>query len=284
MSFAEQRGSRRGFTLIELLVVVAIIALLISILLPSLNEARRQARSIICLNNLRTQGNVEHFYAEDNRGWYCRGIAGYNSGNEWGHYCTIALRYYDPDLKFDQNLWNPAVMRPVRDFVKQVKQFQCPDHPYPWNPFDYVSNAFPLPYTVADIDYDVAGGGFNGDKYRGQDAPDYAEMFKIDELTKAGLSASRYIFVSESHISLASETEMGEIGGELRYHSVFLTSQMPFGVYPRIANDRRHPGGINNLFWDGSGHTLSVASLDTGYGTSIGLRIRWFAPPPVGYE
>ena len=54
-----------GFTLIELLVVVAIIALLISILLPSLSKARAQARTTLCMSRIGQFGKAFMIYAED---------------------------------------------------------------------------------------------------------------------------------------------------------------------------------------------------------------------------
>lgn len=58
---------REAFTLIEVLVVVAIIALLIAILMPSLGKAREQARSAVCLANLHRLGHAVVFYTEQYR-------------------------------------------------------------------------------------------------------------------------------------------------------------------------------------------------------------------------
>ncbi|MEP0845453.1 MAG: prepilin-type N-terminal cleavage/methylation domain-containing protein [Phycisphaerae bacterium] len=67
-----QRGAghlRGGFTLIELLVVVAIIAMLISILLPSLGQAKEQAKTSVCGVNQRSIGQAVVACMEENRGY-----------------------------------------------------------------------------------------------------------------------------------------------------------------------------------------------------------------------
>ncbi|MEP0844429.1 MAG: prepilin-type N-terminal cleavage/methylation domain-containing protein [Phycisphaerae bacterium] len=61
---------RHGFTLLEVMVVAAIIALLLAILVPSLDSARRQARRTLCASNLAQQARAWHAYLNDNRGFF----------------------------------------------------------------------------------------------------------------------------------------------------------------------------------------------------------------------
>ncbi len=60
----------KAFTLIELLVVIAIISLLVSILLPSLDRARRHARTVVCAGNVRQVGVAMQLYLADNHQHY----------------------------------------------------------------------------------------------------------------------------------------------------------------------------------------------------------------------
>lgn len=95
------RTARRAFTLIELLVAVAIIALLIGILLPSLGKAREAGRAAVCLSNQRQIGAAAMMYAQERKDYTPRDSG---SCEQWPGHPTQPL---NPQ-------W-PLVLRPYLD-------------------------------------------------------------------------------------------------------------------------------------------------------------------------
>ena len=95
----------RGFTLVELLVVIGIIALLISILLPSLQKAREAAKNAVCLSNLRGLGQAVFIYQTMNKGWFPP-VYGYDVGTY-----PYSTGYKDADKLFWDLLGLPPSSR-----------------------------------------------------------------------------------------------------------------------------------------------------------------------------
>ncbi len=102
----DQRKSLQ-FTLIELLIVIAIIAILASMLLPALKQARARAKQIACLSNLKQVGSSLNLYASDFNGWNPAYYIG-NDGN-----------YVYPQSTLNEYIKSDAVWRCPSDKGKE---------------------------------------------------------------------------------------------------------------------------------------------------------------------
>ncbi|MBP7745996.1 MAG: type II secretion system protein [Phycisphaerae bacterium] len=148
--------TRRGlaFTLIELLVVVAIIALLMSILLPTLGAAKGRARQVMCRNNMRQLSMAFVRYAND----YMDLLPG-NAFDRLADWLGPA-NAEGPGLT-DEQLWYNMDCTPEKGTIfpymgQQPKSYFCPDHErFPQDgstPVKRYSYTSPMILTGAPID------------------------------------------------------------------------------------------------------------------------------------
>lgn len=94
---------KKVFTLIELLIVIAIIAILASMLLPALRNARGKAREIQCLGNLKQLGVCFSLYGEDYNG----AVAGSSSSSWPNNIWAILIPPYYGVPKNPTGVWYP---------------------------------------------------------------------------------------------------------------------------------------------------------------------------------
>lgn len=186
-------GRHRGFTLIELLVVIAIIGVLVSLLLPAVQQAREAARRSQCKNNMKQLGLALHNYHDAfsifppsaiNPGSYTSTtlFPGKPVRNFTGY--LMLLPYLDQGPLYNQINFNIASDRAdwmgsgggtdvQADVIsKPLQVFRCPtDVPYrePWtdptNNMYYIRNAYRVSYGfVSNVDeYSLTSGNYMQD-------------------------------------------------------------------------------------------------------------------------
>ncbi len=165
-NFGDRRRMPRGFTLIELLVVVAIIALLISILLPALHGAREQARTVVCGQKLGDLGKGLNTYFAENNEW----IPGVNTtGVATRRVDGVGGALENPSMPVQSFDWMTPILSPniemkagwVDRWLELVNEFRCPsqsgyrsvvysDSGVPGNVLDDINSRtwFPLSYLM----------------------------------------------------------------------------------------------------------------------------------------
>jgi len=126
-----QRFQVSAFTLIELLVVIAIIAVLMGILMPSLNRAREQGKRISCMNNMKQLLLGWNMYAEENNEKIVFSITGrdYETNNSYGgstrkrQKCWV---YYMGASALEEEQREGLRDGGLFPYIKDEKLFRCP--------------------------------------------------------------------------------------------------------------------------------------------------------------
>jgi len=118
---------KKAFTLVELLVVIAIIALLMAILMPSLQAARAQAQRVVCLSHLGQLGLGWVCYAQDNDELIVNGRPGENKECADGTYETGWIL----GVKTLNNASEEDCIKQIKDgelwlYIQDYKLYACP--------------------------------------------------------------------------------------------------------------------------------------------------------------
>jgi prepilin-type N-terminal cleavage/methylation domain-containing protein/prepilin-type processing-associated H-X9-DG protein len=271
MSPTHARNPRTGFTLVELLVVIGIIALLMSILLPSLSRARRAANSVKCLAALREIGNGFNIYAANfrntwpvavhlygnpaaplpngvERRWYDL-IAPYVSGNNSMQTATDIEK-----IRKNSVVWGCPEWRKTIEYDGSVTDKLRPGYGMQYYPgyFDNYASTGPAPSAVT---------GPNNDSPLAYIRPGltghYPRLSKWTKASDRGLVADSVTHIlGTPHAFKRSSTTFYPLSNSPSFQIDAARHLRPGASRQQILTSK----GLNMLFCDG--HAASVSVLD----------------------
>ncbi len=142
------RPDSRAFTLIEMLVVIAIIAILMSLLLPAVQSAREAGRRIQCTNNLKQFGLALHNYADVNNSLPMQGT--FRPGSTFTGYSahTRILPYMEQRNLYDAVNYDVGFSAQPNICRMRVAAFRCPSDPLDGTRMDAGVEFYPTNYGV----------------------------------------------------------------------------------------------------------------------------------------
>jgi competence protein ComGC len=120
---------RSGFTLIDLLVSIAVVAVLIGILLPSLRMVHETSRRVVCASNLRQIGLGLHMYTTESDDFIPPSMVTNGSAAYWGLTGDpMFLRLDGRSRGFEELLWDGMGLLFADDYLADGEIFYCPAH------------------------------------------------------------------------------------------------------------------------------------------------------------
>lgn len=180
--------ARKAFTLIELLVVIAIIALLLAILMPTLNIAKEKAAGVVCLANLNNMGKAWYAYSSENHNKMISGETESLTQGSIGRWVCLAQTDAGVNRRSGSTVEekiNGIMKGALYPYLKDHKVYHCPGDKRSRK--DSVSTSFGGKggYRSYSIPCGMNGGGWTGAK----------PLKKITQLRSS--TDSKYVFVEE---------------------------------------------------------------------------------------